>query len=148
MSYLKDVAELHVSLRSFITAIAIAMPFWYFDLYLFHYDFFKVTPIQLPVVASFCLTLVWVSANFMCSIIWVSVIEKSEPSKKPDIENRFFISIFSSVFYTALLTFIGYIFNMDFKCFLKTAACVIAIRFVFGLLFDKAVRKVNKLHKK
>jgi hypothetical protein len=142
MSYLKDVLELHISLRSFIIAIAIAMPFWYFDLYLFHYDFFKITPIQLPVVASFCLTFVWISANFMCSIIWVSIIEKSDPSKKPDVENRFLLSVFASVFYTATLTFIGYIFNMDFKCFLKTATIIIAIRFIFGLLFEKATRKV------
>lgn len=141
MSYLKDVAELHISLRSFIVAIAIAMPFWYFDLYLFHNEFFKITPVQLPVVAAFCLTLIWVSVNFICSIIWVNVIEKSEANRQPDIEGRFFVLVFSSVFYTAILTFIGYVFNMNLKCFLTTAAIVIIVRFSFGLLFRRAVGK-------
>lgn len=141
MSYLKDVAELHISLRSFIIAIVIAMPFWYFDLYLFHNEFFKITPIQLPFVAAFCLTLVWVSVNFICSIIWVNVIEKSEANSQPDIESRFFVLVFSSVFYTAILTFIGYIFNMNLKCFLITAAVVVIVRFSFGLIFHRAIIK-------
>ena len=141
MSYLKDITELHVSLRSFIFAIAIAMPFWYFDLYLFHYDFFKITPIQLPVVAAFCLTLVWVAANFLCSMVWIGFIERRETKNTPDVENRFLISVLLSVFYTALLTLIGYVFNMDFKCFLKTASIIIATRFVFGLLFDLVNKK-------
>lgn len=143
MSVLKDIVELHVSLKSLIFALAISLPFWYFNLYLFHYDFFSTAPIQLPVVAAFCLTIVWVSANFLCSIIWISFFEKYDSTAKPNIENRFLISVLSSVFYTAFLTFIGYYLNLNIIGLLKTASSIILIRFLFGLIFSSFSKKIE-----
>ena len=57
MSFVKDIADLHIGLRTVLISILFVMPFWYIDIYLFGHTFFVNAPFYVPIVLSFCLAI-------------------------------------------------------------------------------------------
>jgi hypothetical protein len=63
MTIIKDLNELHISLKSFIIGLAFLMPFCYIDVYLFNPKLITEEPIQIGVVLSFCFSFVLLLFN-------------------------------------------------------------------------------------
>ena len=65
----KDISELHLHYRSVIICYIMVMPFWYFDIYYVGHDFFKESPVYIPIVLAFCLTTLTLGFQFYYSLM-------------------------------------------------------------------------------
>ena len=103
-----------------LSTIAI-MPFWYMNLYLFKNDFFTKSPIQMPIIISFCLTIVYLIINGVITLC----IQKLAHSPR----NAFMFSL-GSISILSFTTFMEYIFKFNFSYYLG---------WIFGIGIIKAV---------
>lgn len=115
MSFLKDLNEFHISLKSFIISIVFIMPFWYVDLFLFKRDFFTTSPFYVPIAFSFCLSVIWFIFHAFNSSVMIYINELiMKRNKKQEFA---FLSVLASLFsicWLSLLTFIFYLTKLSF----------------------------------
>lgn len=82
MSIVKDIADLHITLRGAIISYIVVMPFWYLGMYYNGRDFFTSNPIQIPIILSFCLTTV--SLIIGCLFALIDHIKRMRKLEKKD----------------------------------------------------------------
>ena len=57
MSLIKDINELHFTIKSIIIPVAVITPFWYAVLVIFKPEFISSQPIHIPIVIATCMTI-------------------------------------------------------------------------------------------
>lgn len=145
MSVLKEFDDLHITVKTICIGLALLMPFWYLDLFLFsHLPFDKAY--QIPVVISFCLSICWFVAQASTYVLFMSVLNIHKVIiKEQDESTDFQVIILSSIFYLAILTIIGYYYKFKFHNLVfggfSFAALRFALYFSYGLFRRKKVKK-------
>lgn len=140
MSALKEFNELHPNIKTVCIGLALLMPFWYLDIYLFSRIPIDKN-IQIPIVISFCLSICWFALNTATYVLFITSIAPLPNSvrnannynklpennyvNKKDSDETFEYITFISVVYLALTTLIGYLAKIPFHK-------LIYINFAFG----------------
>lgn len=131
----KGFNELHITLRGLLTGIILVCPFWYLDLYLFKLDYFESQYIQIPVIASFCLTVVWLLLNHISALCFdeyifegVDQIKGHAPVEHPRVVS---FGVVFSVLHLAFISYITYYFKWSFSFLIYLSFSSVLIRIVF-----------------
>ncbi|MHB8259935.1 MAG: hypothetical protein ACYDCN_09040 [Bacteroidia bacterium] len=139
MSILKDLNESHISIKSVVLSLLVIMPFWFVAIFLFHRVFFNSVPIYIPIVFSFCFSLI----NFAMAhalISWINDFSKLNKQRYKSFHSRtVFISTTATVYSVVGLSIfvcVGFIFKWDFYQFLKWTFIPLGIICVFGSFIE------------
>ena len=124
--------KLHVTIRSFVIAVILLTPFWYFDLYLFKKGFVSHDYIQLiPSIAAFCLSLVWIAASAISCFF--SVMASSEGKGFQDDNGVTIFSVLTvsfSVLHLGTYTYFAHLWKWEFYKFLNYTYLIVICRIV------------------
>jgi hypothetical protein len=91
-----DFLKIHYSARAVIIGIALLMPFWYIDIYLFDKRFFNTSQFYIPIVFSFCLSISYLILNSFFAIFYLAALERTyDPFEGAVIISIPLISIFT-----------------------------------------------------
>lgn len=140
-----EFSKLHITLPSAVIGLALIMPVFYFDIYLFNYPFFKSQPFYLVLTLSYVLSLSWLLASLILSANMGRII--NERTKLNKISP---ISVFYGVYGLIVIHLIMYFVN-GLKCsfhayIIWLILCSLAMHIVYGLSF--AYRKSEEKSKK
>lgn len=115
MGIVEEVNKLHVTLKSIIISMVLTMPFWYLNLYFFKNDFFLSSPIQIPIIISFCLSVVWTGLHFLsASSFEIAFMKKQNTNSDSKIEGTVLLAVIVSLMWIAIYTFLTYYFKWSF----------------------------------
>lgn len=144
MSIVKDLNELHFTLKTVVIGIIITMPFWYLDIYLFAPWFTKANPIHIPIIVAFCLSIGWL----LLGVLFMDTfndIERIEAKRGEEVSDNEFEDFWASVIamstvFLGIFSFIWYVANGRFFYLVLTS---------FGLMCTiMAIGKLDLLYKK
>jgi hypothetical protein len=126
----KGFNELHISIRGLLISLILIMPFWYLDLYLFKKDFFYTYFQQIPIIISFCLSIIWILLSHLSYLFCDSVFFVQEEDNEIPIENPRIVSmsVCFMVIHLGLLSSISYVYKWNFLFFLKVSFATLIIR--------------------
>jgi hypothetical protein len=134
MSILKDFNELHLTFRSFLFGFIITIPFWYFDLYLFHKTFFLNNVFYIPIVAAFCLSLCWYCINLLSGILFSQDFLFNKDKQKVATTNDYIMAIITSIGWLSLLTYFSYSFKFGIITFINICFISSILRLVLWVI--------------
>jgi len=66
MSIIKDINDLHITLRFLVLFICFTSPFFYLDIYFLKNSLFISAPNYLLIVMAFCMSIAWYFGNSIC----------------------------------------------------------------------------------
>lgn len=138
MSVVKDLNELHFTIKTFVIGLIITMPFWYLDIYLFAPWFTKANPIHIPIIVAFCLSIGWL---LLC-VVFLDIfqytekpeVEKNEKPFEDEFEDFWLKVIILSIIFLGLFSFIWYVVNGRFFYLVLTSFGLIGFLIAFGSL--------------
>lgn len=129
MSLLKDFTELQFSTKSVLLAVSLLMPFWYLDLFLFAEKYVSNKSIEIPIIISFCLSVLFLVLN---SLSYSISCEVSKTMKKYDNPRIFIIwTTGTSVINISLFTYIWFFLGYGFFCFMTSVFLWTIVRVIF-----------------
>ncbi len=145
MSYLEDFNKLNPSVKSVVIGIVLIIPFWYFDIYLFKKKFFYDAPIFIPIVASFCLSVVSLLL-FVIAIILENYTDPKNTEREYSPEKIMNTSVIISVVWLSVMSYSQYVGNKIFSSLLNEflyLPCSIIVMCIIVLLINwgKSFRK-------
>ncbi|MGZ3901792.1 MAG: hypothetical protein ACXVDC_15805, partial [Bacteroidia bacterium] len=115
MSFIKDISDLHINYKSCIVAMAIVMPFWYLSIYFEGRAFFNDSPIYIPIVASFCFSVLALSLSLVSLIINFFADNKRKTKKEQfDLATFLILTVCLAIFYQAFYNLIFYFIKTKF----------------------------------
>ena len=132
---LEDFNKLHITVRSFVIAVILLTPFWYFDLFLFKRDFVSHDYIQvMPIVVAFCLSLVWIAANAISCLFFMLFLSEGKLDEKDDIIAYSVITVIISVLHLGGYTYFAHLWQWTFYKFLNWTYLFVIIRLFIWLI--------------
>lgn len=150
MSFLKDFNEYHFSIKTAVFCIAIYMPFWYLDTYLLARWYVDQTPMQLPIVISFCISIVWyiatlvALAGYQLAFESANADEKKESSDENDVDLGTIWHVLLSISSLAILSSWAYSNKWTLKTLIDKSFEYVIGATVLGFLFYFVVEIENR----
>lgn len=123
MSIVKEFNELNITLKSFLLSLVCIIPFWYFSIFLLKPDFINSNDIQIPIILSFCLSLCYLSINFLNAFLIIGLTSFREIAT---MSGRFILSTILSVIPLITLLFLTKFYKIKLMLFFE-------LSFVFSL---------------
>lgn len=132
MSLFSEIKELHVSQIMIILIIVITMPFFYLDVYFLNNNLFTSSPIQIPIIISFCMSICWYVIGLY--MFWISPTRKEK-----EVENKLgtdhtphlFILVFSLV-WLIIISVICIYFQLSLRIFFHIFIGVTIFRYILN----------------
>ena len=119
--------KIHPSAKQTSVGFLLITPYWYMDIYLFKNPFFQTSPIYIPIVISFCLTISTIF-SWMAVFTIISFISKSSDEIFEE-EFRFTMSIILSILFLSIGSLLSYVYYNSFKA-------ILIINFMFPILIS------------
>lgn len=135
MSIVKEINELHISLRSLLLSIICIMPFWYLSFFVLENTFAKSSNIHIQIILSFCLSTCYFAVNFLTTVLLQSSFKKYSKDDPVQV-GTFIISLFFSLFWVSILLFIGYYCDWKLLSYIKITFLVSIIHTMVFLLLN------------
>ncbi len=137
MSFIKEINELHISLKSTIFCLVCIMPFWYVDIFLFDNILINTTPFYVPIIFSFCFSLVW----FMVNLIITVFIKDILPKTMNATFIPFFIAALLAITWLSGATYIAYMLKWHLLTFVNVLFCSYIIRQIFWTVITTVISR-------
>jgi len=131
MSIVKEFNELNITLKSFLLSLVCIIPFWYFSIFLLKPDFINNNDIQIPIILSFCLSLCYLSINFLNSFLIIGISSFREIA---NMSGRFILSTALSIIPLVFLFFFSQFYKIKLILFFEISFGVSLVLLVFATL--------------
>ena len=114
----KGFSDLPENHKQKVIYLLFVTPFWYFSLYLFHYEFYKNSDVTIPIIAAFCLSICWLIVNLFLNVCF----------KSPSLSMTTNVSVVSIAIFMVIAKYfsLGY-YNFLFMSFGAIIATVVII---------------------
>jgi hypothetical protein len=104
---IKEFNDLHKDAKSIIIGIALIMPVWFMDIFLFHRTFFNSNQLYIIIVISYCISIAWLGINYLMQLVVNFAFESKD-------DNVMVSSILVSLFILLVFSCYAYIEHMTF----------------------------------
>jgi hypothetical protein len=106
--------NLHPTLKIVIGGIIVIMPFWYLCIYIFAKNILYNSTIEVPIIISFCLTILWFFSFFGLA----SFLNPPKANEKNEGDSQLYAGIFLGVLVLGFAMLIGYLVKPTFHWFI------------------------------
>lgn len=145
MSIVKEINDLHISLKTIIFSLLSIMPFWYLAILTFNIGFIKSNQIQIPIVLSFCLTVCYYILNLSTTYFLKSIFSDEKTNDTNiDLFATSIITCVVSIFWLSTFIFIGYYYDWKLLSIIKVIFLVFLIHLVLFFILRLIGKKINK----
>lgn len=135
MSLLSEIKELHISQILIIIIIATTMPFFYLDIYFLKNSLFTSSPLQIPIIISFCMSVCWYGIGLL--LFWNSPYRKKEDIQLKNL-TQLYILVFALT-WLVLISGICIYFQLTLRTFFHICIGVTVFRFILNKWFLKYI---------
>ena len=145
MTLIKDLNELDLRFRAAIIGVALTMPFWFLDIFIFENKLIINYAIYIPVVLSFCIAVnAFLMSIISLSIFTGAVYDEIDEGKK---DMTFIMSFLFIIAWNSLVTVICYLNNCNFKQFLATYFIIAFVKIILSSILKALNSKGKQLSK-
>ena len=87
MSIIKEINELHLSLKTVLLSLVTILPFWYLSISILNINYINTNQIQIPIILSLCLTVCYYVLNLAIThfLGFIDGINKDNKPKTSEI---------------------------------------------------------------
>lgn len=152
MSLFDGFDKLHIEIKGFIIGTLLIAPLWFVSIYLFHRGFFNSSPVYLPIVFSYCLTLCFSMPNLATFFFLFKAFNNKEKEKekdgdvKKDTIDVYYAAVLISIVTISLSVIAGRGLKFNFYQFLAlitfVEGLIMVLSFV-GMIMATAYRKLK-----
>lgn len=137
MSLIKDINDLHLSVKSITIGLVLLMPFWYLNIYLLAPWYVEKAPIQLPIIIAFCLSVGWLMTSMLFSyslFLKVAIQQKVYSDQENYDHPIYLLSVIIALCALMPLSFVAYTFKWSLWMLVYASFLATAITTIIALI--------------